>query len=276
METEEARCPEVRLAYITPSCQYPVVDPGAETSSPVGRLGGTRGCIRDRARLRQGIRLPEPRYRFSTPMAGWSMSEPSRRPYCPRCGWCYLILPKRKSLRAELVGRPTRPVEWQPPWPVNSWAKTFCSATPRRAVLYFDYAREMPIFDYHCHLPPEQIAANHRFANLTEIWLGGDHYKWRVMRALGVPEELITGAADDRAKFHAWAQVVPYTVRNPVYHWTHMELRRPFRDLRNCSRPANCRRRVRPVQRAAGERRAASTRAHAGVRCAGRLYYGRS
>ena len=94
--------------------------------------------------------------------------------------------------------------------------------------LYFDYARAMPIFDYHCHLPPEQIADNHRFANLTEVWLGGDHYKWRVMRALGVDEELITGGADDRAKFRAWAEVVPFTVRNPVYHWTHMELRRPF------------------------------------------------
>jgi glucuronate isomerase len=94
--------------------------------------------------------------------------------------------------------------------------------------LYFDYARGMPIFDYHCHLPPEQIADNHRFANLTEIWLGDDHYKWRVMRALGVDEVLVTGAADDRAKFRAWAEVVPYTVRNPVYHWTHMELRRPF------------------------------------------------
>ena len=94
--------------------------------------------------------------------------------------------------------------------------------------LYFDYARAMPIFDYHCHLPPEQIADNHRFANLTEIWLGGDHYKWRVMRALGVNEELITGGAGDRAKFRAWAEVVPFTIRNPVYHWTHMELRRPF------------------------------------------------
>ena len=94
--------------------------------------------------------------------------------------------------------------------------------------LYFDYARAMPIFDYHCHLPPEQIADNRRFANLTEVWLGGDHYKWRVMRALGVDEELITGAADDRAKFRAWAEVVPFTIRNPVYHWTHMELRRPF------------------------------------------------
>ncbi len=94
--------------------------------------------------------------------------------------------------------------------------------------LYFDYARAMPIFDYHCHLPSEQIADNHRFANLTEVWLGGDHYKWRVMRALGVDEELITGGADHRAKFHAWAEAVPFTIRNPVYHWTHMELRRPF------------------------------------------------
>ena len=104
--------------------------------------------------------------------------------------------------------------------------------------LYFDYARAMPIFDYHCHLPPEQIADNHRFANLTEIWLADDHYKWRVMRALGVDEELITGAADDRAKFRAWAEVVPYAIRNPVYHWTHMELRRPF-GIHELLSPAN-------------------------------------
>ena len=106
--------------------------------------------------------------------------------------------------------------------------ESFLLSNPAARRLYFDYAREMPIFDYHCHLPPEQIADNHQFSNLTEIWLGGDHYKWRVMRALGVDEELITGASDDRAKFRAWAEVVPYTVRNPVYHWTHMELRRPF------------------------------------------------
>lgn len=94
--------------------------------------------------------------------------------------------------------------------------------------LYHDVAARQPIFDYHCHLPPAQIAADHRFANLTEIWLHGDHYKWRAMRACGVPEPLITGQASDREKFDAWAAVVPRTLRNPLYHWTHLELRDPF------------------------------------------------
>lgn len=94
--------------------------------------------------------------------------------------------------------------------------------------LYHDHAEGMPIFDYHCHLPPAQIAGNHRFENLTRIWLAGDHYKWRAMRANGVPERLITGDADDRAKFRAWAETVPYTVGNPLYHWTHLELEKPF------------------------------------------------
>ncbi len=100
------------------------------------------------------------------------------------------------------------------------------SDTARR--LYDDYARKMPIYDFHCHLPPEQIADNTAFENMTQIWLGGDHYKWRAMRALGVPEELITGGASDRAKFDAWARAVPRTIRNPLYHWAHMELRDPF------------------------------------------------
>lgn len=94
--------------------------------------------------------------------------------------------------------------------------------------LYHDHAAKMPIFDYHCHLPPAQIAANHRFENLTQIWLAGDHYKWRAMRANGVPERLITGDAEDRAKFKAWAETVPATIGNPLYHWTHMELANPF------------------------------------------------
>jgi glucuronate isomerase len=96
------------------------------------------------------------------------------------------------------------------------------------AALYHEVARDLPILDYHCHLPPEQIAGNHRFRNLTEIWLEGDHYKWRAMRASGVPERLITGDASDCDKFEAWARTVPATLRNPLYHWTHMELRRPF------------------------------------------------
>lgn len=94
--------------------------------------------------------------------------------------------------------------------------------------LYYEYAREMPIVDYHCHLPPRQVAEDHRFANLTQIWLYGDHYKWRAMRAAGVPERFCTGDASDWEKFQKWAETVPQTLRNPLYHWTHLELKRPF------------------------------------------------
>ncbi len=95
-------------------------------------------------------------------------------------------------------------------------------------LLYFDYAQDMPIIDYHCHLPPDQIASNHVFENLTDIWLKGDHYKWRAMRALGVDESYITGNKSDREKFIKWAEIVPQVMRNPLYHWTHMELKNPF------------------------------------------------
>ncbi len=95
-------------------------------------------------------------------------------------------------------------------------------------LLYHDHAAKMPIFDYHCHLPPEQIASDTRFASLTSAWLAGDHYKWRAMRANGIDEERITGGADDRDKFRAWAETVPRTVGNPLYQWTHLELRRYF------------------------------------------------
>lgn len=94
--------------------------------------------------------------------------------------------------------------------------------------LYHDYAVDQPIFDYHCHLPPEQIAQNYRFKNLYDIWLKGDHYKWRAMRTNGVAERFCTGDASDWEKFEAWAQTVPHTIGNPLYHWTHLELRRPF------------------------------------------------
>lgn len=95
-------------------------------------------------------------------------------------------------------------------------------------VLYHDYARQMPIIDYHCHLPVQEIADDYRFKNLTDIWLRGDHYKWRAMRTLGVEEKFITGDASDLEKFRRWAEVVPYTLRNPLYHWTQMELKNPF------------------------------------------------
>jgi len=95
-------------------------------------------------------------------------------------------------------------------------------------ILYHDHASRLPIIDYHNHLPPEDIASDRRFSNLTDIWLKGDHYKWRAMRTLGVPERLITGDATDEEKFRAWAACVPLTVRNPLFHWTHMELKDPF------------------------------------------------
>jgi glucuronate isomerase len=94
--------------------------------------------------------------------------------------------------------------------------------------LYHEHAAPLPIIDYHCHLDPRLIAEDHRFRNMTEIWLGGDHYKWRAMRTDGVPERLITGNAGDWEKFEAWAATCPHLLRNPLYHWTHLELNRPF------------------------------------------------
>jgi glucuronate isomerase len=94
--------------------------------------------------------------------------------------------------------------------------------------LYFDYAKNMPIIDYHNHLPPAQIANDHSFENLTQVWLYGDHYKWRAMRTNGINERFITGNASDYEKFEQWAATVPYTLRNPLYHWTHLELQRYF------------------------------------------------
>lgn len=94
--------------------------------------------------------------------------------------------------------------------------------------LYHEYAKTLPIIDYHNHLPPDQIAGDRIFENISQIWLAGDHYKWRAMRTLGVQEFFITGRANDRDKFQKWAESVPYTLRNPLYHWTHLELKRYF------------------------------------------------
>jgi glucuronate isomerase len=94
--------------------------------------------------------------------------------------------------------------------------------------LYHEHAADQPIIDYHCHLPPEQVAADTRFANLAQIWLYGDHYKWRAMRTNGLAERFCTGDASDWEKFQAWAATVPKCLRNPLYHWTHLELKRPF------------------------------------------------
>jgi glucuronate isomerase len=104
----------------------------------------------------------------------------------------------------------------------------FLLSSPRARSLYHEYAARLPIIDYHCHLSPREIAEDRRFENMTQIWLAGDHYKWRAMRTCAVPERFITGDASDWEKFQAWAGTVPKTLRNPLYHWTHMELKRPF------------------------------------------------
>ncbi|MEL6923393.1 MAG: glucuronate isomerase [Bacteroidota bacterium] len=96
------------------------------------------------------------------------------------------------------------------------------------AMLYHEYAAPMPIIDYHNHLPPADIADDRQFENLSQIWLAGDHYKWRAMRTMGVDEKYITGDATDQEKMQQWAATVPYTMRNPLYHWTHMELKNYF------------------------------------------------
>ncbi|MEY4939050.1 MAG: glucuronate isomerase [Verrucomicrobiota bacterium] len=104
----------------------------------------------------------------------------------------------------------------------------FLLGTKQARELYHAYAVNEPIYDYHCHLSPESIATNQEFPDLAELWLGGDHYKWRAMRTNGVPERFITGDAPPREKFQAWAETVPHTLRNPLHHWTHLELKRYF------------------------------------------------
>jgi len=104
----------------------------------------------------------------------------------------------------------------------------FLLTTETSKLLYHDFAKKTPIIDYHCHLPPKEIAEDISFTNLTHAWLYGDHYKWRAMRTNGVDEKFITGDASDWKKFEQWATTVPYTLRNPLYHWTHLELQRYF------------------------------------------------
>ncbi|MDP6522943.1 MAG: glucuronate isomerase [Kiritimatiellia bacterium] len=102
----------------------------------------------------------------------------------------------------------------------------FMLDTPQARQLYHEYAEQMPIIDYHCHLSPGEVSENKRWDNLTQIWLYGDHYKWRAMRTNGVSEEYCTGNASDREKFQKWAETMPYLLRNPLYHWTHLEMAR--------------------------------------------------
>lgn len=118
--------------------------------------------------------------------------------------------------------------------------KDFLLDNQTAETLYHRFAAQMPIIDYHCHLPPDQIAADKNFDNLTQAWLYGDHYKWRAMRAHGISEHYITGTASDYEKFEKWAETVPYTMRNPLYHWTHLELQRYF-DIYELLSPATAR-----------------------------------
>ena len=115
--------------------------------------------------------------------------------------------------------------------------ENFLLQTETARTLYHDYAKHMPIIDYHNHLIPEQIAEDKQFENITQVWLYGDHYKWRAMRTFGIDEYYITGGASDWEKFEKWAETVPYTLRNPLYHWTHLELQRYF-DVHELLSPA--------------------------------------
>lgn len=113
----------------------------------------------------------------------------------------------------------------------------FLLQTKTARTLYHEFAKDMPIIDYHNHLPPDQILSDKVFKNITEIWLYGDHYKWRAMRTNGINEKYCTGNASDYEKFEKWAETVPYTMRNPLYHWTHLELQRYF-DIKETLSPA--------------------------------------
>ncbi|MFN8345592.1 MAG: glucuronate isomerase [Spirosomataceae bacterium] len=116
----------------------------------------------------------------------------------------------------------------------------FLLQTNAARLLYHDFAKQMPIIDYHNHLPPDQIVSDKTFENLTQIWLYGDHYKWRAMRTNGVNESYCTGDKSDYQKFEKWAETVPYTLRNPLYHWTHLELQRYF-DVQDILSPKTAR-----------------------------------
>ena len=107
-------------------------------------------------------------------------------------------------------------------------SKDFLLSNPTAVELYHEHAAKMPIIDYHCHLDPQQIYEDVRFENITQVWLGGDHYKWRIMRSNGVDEYYITGSAPDREKFQKFAEALPRAIGNPMYHWCHLELKNFF------------------------------------------------
>ena len=107
--------------------------------------------------------------------------------------------------------------------------RNFLLDTPAARRLYHEYAENMPIVDYHCHINPQEIWEDRRFENITQLWLGGDHYKWRLMRANGIDEHFITGDASDREKFQKFAETLPRAIGNPMVHWCHLELKKLFR-----------------------------------------------
>ena len=106
--------------------------------------------------------------------------------------------------------------------------ENFLLSTPTAQRLFHDYAEKTPVLDYHCHINPKEIAQDRKFDNITQVWLGGDHYKWRFMRSCGVDEHFITGDASDKEKFFKWAEVLGKAIGNPLYHWSHLELQRYF------------------------------------------------
>ena len=106
--------------------------------------------------------------------------------------------------------------------------RNFLLTTETAKALFHRYAEKLPIIDYHCHVPPKEIAEDKQVPNIAELWLGGDHYKWRAMRTCGIPEKYVTGDASDYDKFKAYAKIMPSLIGNPLYHWTHLELRRYF------------------------------------------------
>ena len=106
--------------------------------------------------------------------------------------------------------------------------ENFLLTTETAQKLYHEYAEEMPILDYHCHLNPQEIYEDRKYENITQVWLGGDHYKWRQMRSNGVEERYVTGDATDREKFQKWAETLEMAIGNPLYHWSHLELKKYF------------------------------------------------
>ena len=104
----------------------------------------------------------------------------------------------------------------------------FILQTETAKLLYHQYSKDLPIIDYHCHLSPKEIAKDQTYENITQVWLYGDHYKWRAMRSFGIPEEYITGNRSDKEKFFAFAKMLAYAIGNPLYHWCHLELQRYF------------------------------------------------